>query len=75
MHIDAIGAAIYLRHPQIHKIDQFFRQAGFLNGDVHPSESLETFGRSLGVVDAIGHDEILSCILLMDSIVLHLGPY
>ena len=26
MHIDAIGAAIYLRNPQIDKIDQFFRK-------------------------------------------------
>src|ERR1700712_3748972 len=65
MHIDAIGAAIDLRNPKINEIDQLFRQAGFLNGGVHPAQSLETFRRNLGVVDAIDHDEILS--LLMDS--------
>jgi hypothetical protein len=57
MHIDAICTAVYLRNPQINKIDQFFCKATFLEIDVHSSESLVTFRRNLGVVDAIAHDE------------------
>jgi hypothetical protein len=65
MHIDAICAAIYLRNPQIHEIDASFWKAGFLKID--SSERLETFRGSLGVVDAIAHDDESFCCLLKDS--------
>src|SRR5262249_49360122 len=57
MHIDAEGAAIYLRNPQIHKMDQFFWQAAILQDGVYPAKSLVSFRRSLGVVHANAHDE------------------
>ena len=48
MHIDAIGAAVYLRHPQIHKIDQLVRQAGFLNERRYtPPKALKPAGEAL----------------------------
>jgi hypothetical protein len=71
VHVDAEGAAIDLRNPQIDEIDQFLRQAAFLKRGVHAAEGLEALGRSLGVVDAVAHGGVL--VSLKASIVLHLG--
>jgi hypothetical protein len=57
MHIDAICAAIDLRNPQKHKINEFFWKAAVLQIDVHASESLVACGRHLGVFDTMAHDE------------------
>lgn len=59
MHVDAEGAAIDQRHPQIGKIDQVFRQAALRERGVYGAEGLVAFRRGLGVVDAIRHDPVL----------------
>ena len=47
MHVDAKGAAVDLRDPQIDEIDQFLRQAAFLDGDIDPAEGLVASGEAL----------------------------
>jgi hypothetical protein len=48
-----------MRNPQVDEIDEFFLEAAALKMNVHPAEGLVSCGRSLGVVDAIAHDDSL----------------
>jgi hypothetical protein len=60
MHVYAKSAAVDLRHAQFDEVYQFGRKPAFLEVHIHPAESFVTFGRSLGVVDAIAHGESLN---------------
>ena len=72
MHVDAESAAIDLRNPQVHEVDQFFGEAALLKLGVHPAEGLETLGRSLGVVDPVTH--LRTSLVVERPIVPCLGP-
>ena len=47
MHVDAVGAAVDLRDPQIDQIDQVLWKAAFLKIDVDASEGLVASGEAL----------------------------